>query len=127
MEAVCKGARESKLHHAGSTVGILPGSDKEAANAYVDIMIPTGLSHARNAVVAQTGDAVIAIGGGAGTLSELAFGWIHQKPVIACTQFGGWSEKLASERLDDRQIQPIFSAASVEEVMAHLEQLTDAL
>ena len=68
MEAACRGAKES----GGTTVGILPGPDRHAANLYVDIAIATGLGEARNAVVVGCADAVIAVGGEFGTLSEIA-------------------------------------------------------
>ena len=79
MEAACRGAK----NEGGQTVGILPSDAKEHANEYVDIAIPTGLGYARNYLVAKTGDAVIAIDGSAGTLSEMAIAWFSNKPVIS--------------------------------------------
>jgi uncharacterized protein (TIGR00725 family) len=78
MEAACMGAREA----GGTTIGILPGSDRSAANPYVDIAIPTGLGEARNALVVRAADALIAIGGGYGTLSEIAFALKADKRVV---------------------------------------------
>jgi hypothetical protein len=78
MEAACRGAREK----GGTTVGILPGSDRFAANRYVDIAIATGLGEARNAVVVGCADAVIAVGGEFGTLSEIALALRAGKPVV---------------------------------------------
>lgn len=77
MEGVCRGARETDGH----TVGILPGSDRTAANPYVDIPIATGMGNARNALVVLNGDAVIAIDGSTGTLSELGLALDHGRPV----------------------------------------------
>jgi uncharacterized protein (TIGR00725 family) len=68
MEAACRGAKEA----GGSTVGILPGLDREAANPFVDVALPTGLGEARNALVVRAADALIAVGGAYGTLSEIA-------------------------------------------------------
>ena len=68
MEAACRGAKAA----GGLTVGILPGTAREAANAYVDVALPTGLGEARNALVVRAADAVIAVGGEFGTLSEIA-------------------------------------------------------
>jgi len=68
MAAVCKGANQM----GGVTVGLLPGDDDSEANPWVQIAIPTGLGEARNALVARAGAGVIAIGGGYGTLSEIA-------------------------------------------------------
>jgi uncharacterized protein (TIGR00725 family) len=78
MEAVCRGAKEAE----GTTVGILAGADRADANAYVDVTIPTGLGQARNAIVVRTGDALIAIGGGYGTLSEIALALRREKRVV---------------------------------------------
>jgi uncharacterized protein (TIGR00725 family) len=68
MEAACRGAKEA----GGQTLGILPGTDPAAANPFVDVAVPTGLGEARNALVVRAADAVIAVGGGYGTLSEIA-------------------------------------------------------
>ena len=78
MEATCRGAHEA----GGITLGLLPGSEPDAGNAYLSIAIPTGLGHARNVLVAQAGDAVIAIGGGFGTLSEIAIALKSGRRVI---------------------------------------------
>ncbi|MDD1667789.1 MAG: TIGR00725 family protein [Methanomicrobiales archaeon] len=66
MEAACRGAREA----GGTTVGILP--DTGRGNPYLDVVVRTGMGYGRNAIVVQSGDAVVAIGGGYGTLSEIA-------------------------------------------------------
>jgi uncharacterized protein (TIGR00725 family) len=77
MAAVCRGAREQ----GGHTIGILPGSDRAAANEFVETPIATGLGNARNALVVQNGDAVVAVDGGTGTLSELALALDYGLPV----------------------------------------------
>jgi hypothetical protein len=100
MEAAHKGARESPNWFDGAGIGILPGSDVGQANEFVDIAIPTGLDHARNAIVAHSA-AVIAIGGGAGTLSEMALAWTYGRLVIGL-RCGGSSELLAGRRIDGR-------------------------
>ena len=68
MEAASEGARSA----GGLTVGILPGADRRDANRFVEIVLPTGLGEARNVLVALAGEALVAIGGGTGTLSEVA-------------------------------------------------------
>jgi uncharacterized protein (TIGR00725 family) len=83
MEAACRGAREA----GGTTVGILPGSDRAAANPYVDVAVPTGLGEARNALVVRAADVLIAVGGGYGTLSEIALALKAGKRVIG---LGTW-------------------------------------
>lgn len=100
MESVCRGAYDSEAYEEGRTVGILPGTESEAANDFVDIVVPTGLGDARNGLVAQS-DAVVAVGGGAGTLSEMAFAWIAGRSIVAL-RVDGWSGRLADERIDGR-------------------------
>jgi uncharacterized protein (TIGR00725 family) len=78
MEAACRGAKGA----GGATVGILPGADRDDANEFVDVTIPTGLGQARNAVVTLAGDALIAIGGGHGTLSEIALALRRGRRVV---------------------------------------------
>ena len=78
MEAACRGAR-SKL---GATVGFLPGEDREDANGWVEVAIPTGLGEGRNLLVVRSADAVVAVGGGWGTLSEIALALRAGKPVV---------------------------------------------
>ena len=78
MEAACRGARSA----GGTTVGILPGPDRRDANPHVEIAVPTGMGELRNGLVARAGDAVIAIGGEYGTLSEIAFALKLGRPVV---------------------------------------------
>jgi uncharacterized protein (TIGR00725 family) len=83
MEAACKGASEA----GGATIGVLPDSDRSAMNPFVSIPIVTGLGRARNLVITLTAYAVIAVDGGYGTLSEIAFALQHGKPVAG---LGTW-------------------------------------
>lgn len=83
MESAARGAGQEK----GTTVGILPGPDRKDANPYIDISIPTDFGHARNAVVVHSSDALIAVGGGYGTLSEIALALKMGKPVAG---IGTW-------------------------------------
>jgi uncharacterized protein (TIGR00725 family) len=78
MEAACRGAKDA----GGRTIGILPGTDRAAANPFVDAAIPTGLGEARNALVVRAADALIAVGGGYGTLSEIALALKAGKRVV---------------------------------------------
>lgn len=100
MEVASRGGRSSPHHEPGDILGILPGTDPDEANAFVDVAIPTGLDHVRNILVAQS-DAVIAIGGGAGTMAELAFAWL-MKRLIVSFRVPGWSGRVADTKLDDR-------------------------
>jgi uncharacterized protein (TIGR00725 family) len=77
MAAACAGAKGE----GGRTIGILPDEDRGRANEHVDVAIATGMGHARNALVPLNGDAVVAIDGGHGTLSELGFAGIYDRPI----------------------------------------------
>jgi uncharacterized protein (TIGR00725 family) len=78
MEAACRGAAEA----GGLTVGILPGGTRDEANAWVTVAIPTGLGELRNGLVVRAADAVIAVGGAYGTLSEVALALAAGTPVV---------------------------------------------
>jgi uncharacterized protein (TIGR00725 family) len=78
MEAASKGAKEK----GGLVIGILPGNSRSSANKWVDVPIVTGMSHARNVIIAQSADVLIAIDGAVGTQSEIAFGNIYKKKII---------------------------------------------
>jgi len=83
MEAACRGARS----RGGTTVGLLPGLDRSDANGWVQVAVPTGLGEGRNALVVRAADAIIAIGGAWGTLSEIALGLGAGRPVVG---LGTW-------------------------------------
>jgi uncharacterized protein (TIGR00725 family) len=89
MEAACKGAKQEH----GITIGILPYS-KEEANKYIDIAIPTTIGNIRNFLVANSGDVVIAIGGRWGTLNEISFSMIYNKPLILIKGTGGCVDEI---------------------------------
>lgn len=78
MEAVCEGARSQ----GGLTIGFLPGDDRNDANEFVDIALPTGLGEMRNMLLVRASDAVIAISGEFGTLSEIAYALRLGVPVV---------------------------------------------
>ena len=78
MEAACRGASSE----GGITIGILPGDSRQAANPYVQIPIATGIGYARNIAVVKSAQAVIAIGGSYGTLSEISYALQSGIPII---------------------------------------------
>jgi hypothetical protein len=78
MEAACRGAKSAE----GLTIGILPGRRRADANRWVDVAIPTGMGETRNALVVLSADALVAVGGEHGTLSEVAFGLKLGRPVV---------------------------------------------
>lgn len=78
MAAACRGAKSA----GGLTVGFLPGTDQTEANDWVDVVLPTGMGEARNVLIVRSCQAVIAIGGEYGTLSEIAFALRAGTPVV---------------------------------------------
>ncbi len=126
MEAACRGARSSPKYASGDTIGVLPGHDPSEANAFTDIVIASGLDHLRNSVVAHA-DAVVAIGGGAGTMSEICLAWIYKRFVIGL-RVDGWSGRMADQRVDERVRYPnepddrVFGADSAPEVVRLLAE-----
>ena len=110
MEAACRGAKSV----GGTTIGILPGDSREAANAFVDIPIVTGLGFARNIIVVKSAQAVIAVDGGYGTLSEIACALQNGIPIVGLNT---WS--LSRNNQPDTSIIPAGNAdEAVEKAIA---------
>jgi uncharacterized protein (TIGR00725 family) len=103
MEAASKGAAEQ----GGTVIGILPSTQKNDANPYVSIVIPTGLGRARNALVVQTADVLIAFPGAFGTLGEMAMALDSQKSIVALP--GAWDLRKAG-MLESGRIIEAFDA-----------------
>ncbi len=91
MREACRGAKAA----GGLTVAILPGDDLSDANEFIDVPVITGIGFARNTIIARTANALIAIDGGYGTLSEIAFGLIAGTPVVG---IGTWEIRDAAGR-----------------------------
>lgn len=119
MAAACKGAKEA----GGLTVGISTTEDGSELNNHVDIKIRTGMGYARNAIVAYSADAVIAIGGSHGTLNEMCFASFAGKPIICIRGSGGWSDLLAGKSVDLKKEKQVHSAGSPAEAVELAERL----
>jgi NAD kinase len=98
-------------------IGVLPGLVASEANPFVDLVVPTGMNYARNTILVAMADVVVAVGGGSGTLSEIALAWQHGKPIVALDLGEGWSARLAGERLDHRRDDLLHRAATPEEAV----------
>jgi hypothetical protein len=120
MEAACRGAHAVLGPGSGRILALLPGTDRALANPYADIVVPTGLGYARNILVVLSADAVVAIGGGSGTLSEIAHAWQLDRPICAVAGAGGWASELAGKTLDGRRTDRIHGARDAAEVGAWL-------
>ncbi len=109
MEAACKGAKSA----GGLTVGLLPGNDPADANPWVDIPVPTGLGYARNSIVVKSGQAVIAVGGAFGTLSEIGHAIADGKTVVGLETW----EMSRRGRLDDHIVRADSPADAVDRAL----------
>ncbi len=117
MEAASKGAHEA----GGLVIGLLPGLDRGSANRFVDIPLATGLGTIRNHLTVRGSDAVIMIGGGAGTLNELTVSY-GTKPTVVLTGTDGWSDRIREvlydgKYLDERRVAAIHFASSPAEAV----------
>ncbi|MHB8601562.1 MAG: TIGR00725 family protein, partial [Nitrosotalea sp.] len=108
MKEACHGAKDA----GGLTVGIIPQSEPSFANEYCDIVIPSGMGLARDFLNALSGDGVIIIGGGSGTLSETCAAYMHKRPIVAIKNSGGIAEKYADQYLDHRKSLLIIGVSS---------------
>ncbi len=113
MNAACHGAKDA----GGLTVGIIPQSESSFANQYCDIVIPSGMGLARDFLNALSGDGVIIIGGGSGTLSETCAAYMHKRPIVAIKNSGGIAEKYADQYLDHRKSIQIIGVSSPKEAV----------
>lgn len=104
MEASARGA----VSAGGLVVGIVPGPTTDEANAYVTVAVATNMGHARNAIIAHTAQALVAIGGGEGTLSEIAIGLKLGKPVVGIRTW---------------EIEGVAKAASADEAITYLKKI----
>lgn len=130
MKYALKGAKSSANYREGDTVAVLPMFDETQANEYADIIIPTGIDLARDVITANA-PVVVAVGGGSGTLGEMANAWTLQRMLIAMETAEGWSAKFAntqsmevrkySERFEDK----IWGAKTAEDVIKLIKEKSD--
>lgn len=109
MEAACRGAKKA----GGTTVGILPISSSDKGNTYLDVVIPTGMGLARNAIIINSVDGAVAVGGSYGTLSEMAFALQKNVPLVS----------LKSWDFDDAMV----TVESAQEAVERIFQMIDGI
>ncbi len=100
MEAASKGAKEA----GGIVLGIIPQDSKTYANPYCDIVIPTGMGYSRDFLTAYTADAVVVVGGGAGTMIEVCYAYLKCRPIVSVVGSGGVADSIVGTYLDDRRL-----------------------
>lgn len=118
MEAACRGFAQT--HGPGRSIGILPRQRHDAVNPFIDIALPSGIGYARNALVVQAGQAVVAIGGESGTLSELALAWQFGRPIAVLTAAGGLAAEWAGRAMDEHRGDVIEDCRDLAAVMTWL-------
>lgn len=107
MEAACRGAKSA----GGTTIGILPGTDRAQANRFVDHAVATGMGEMRNVIIVLSADALVAIGGGFGTLAELGHALRAGKPVVG---IGTWAVSRGSATI------PLIAADSPQDAWTRI-------
>ncbi|MBI4257698.1 MAG: TIGR00725 family protein [Thaumarchaeota archaeon] len=113
MEAASKGCSDA----GGICVGIIPFDDRSKANQYNSIVICTGIGYARNFATAYSADAIVVLGGGAGTLSEMAAAYLKATVMIAVERSGGVAQQYAGKPLDERNLAIVQAAKDPEEAV----------
>jgi hypothetical protein len=113
MEAASRGAKET----GGFVIGIIPQDNKSEANAYCDAVIATGMGFARDFITAYSADAVIVVGGGAGTMIEIAAAYQKKIPIVTVKGTGGVADQLVDSYIDDRKTERILGEDSPEKAV----------
>lgn len=114
MEAACKGAKQK----SGITVGVVKGKKRKTANRFVDVEVVSGMEGCgEETILVLMCDGVVAIGGGAGTLQELAIAYRNRRPIVALKNLPGWAEKLANSYLDERKKTKIIEAETPQQAI----------
>lgn len=113
MEAASKGAQEAE----GFVIGIVPQEEKTAANPYCDAVIATGLGHARDFITAYSADAIIIVGGGAGTTIEVAAAYQKKIPMVALKGSGGTADTVINHYFDERELELVLGETSPEKAV----------
>ncbi len=125
MEAACRGAFLEAGDNSGRIIGVLPGIAKGEANPYVDIAIPTGMGYARNCIIACAADAIIAVSGGSGTLSEISLAWQYGKPIVVLKDLPGFSAQLAGRSIDERRSDVIMGAQNPHQAVSIIKRILE--
>lgn len=122
MEAASRGCANAD----GLVIAVTPGTDMNEANPYAHYVIPTGLGWARNVITAISGDIIVIVGGASGTLSEAAFAWMYNRPIVALSESGGWAKKLAGAAMDHRRNgEVVVDCRSIDELEPVLRKMLD--
>jgi len=114
MEAASKGAKEG----SGLVVGIIPQDNMMMSNDYCDVVVATGFGYARDFATAYSADAIIVVGGGVGTLIEMAAAYQKGTPVVAVKGTGGVADRFVDTYVDDREMVRVLGEDSPERAVS---------
>ena len=116
-------AAERAMAAGGTVISIIPSDDINTPDWPCTVLIPCGMGDARNLMMALAGDACLVIGGRAGTISEVCLAWLHKRPLLPLTGYGGWSDQLEANPPDERQNSPIHSWDSIDALLEQFRKL----
>lgn len=123
MESACRGAKSK----GGITVGVISGTERNIANPFIDVEIVSGaINYAEEALIVTMADALIVLGGGAGTLQEIATAYRNKKPIIVLDGLDGWGKKVANTYLDYRRLVKVELVKTPEEAVTWAISKIDA-
>lgn len=119
MEAALKGAKK----YGGATLAIIPWEDKDHVNDYADYVVATGIGWSRNSINLNSCDGAIVVGGGAGTLNEVTYAYMQNKPTVCITPSGGMAKEISDTYFDTRKTTKIHGANTAKEAVDLLLKL----
>lgn len=122
-DGIMSAASRACAEAGGTVIAVVPGTGMDEANCHCHFVIPTGLGWARNVITAIAGDVILVIGGAAGTLSEIAYAWMYDRPIVALSQSGGWAKRLAGGSVDHRREDKIIDCRTADELEIVLKRL----
>jgi uncharacterized protein (TIGR00725 family) len=116
MSAAAKGAKARN----GTTVGVVKGAARFVSNSYTDVEVVTGMvaDGLDELLIVLMSDAVIVLGGGAGTMQELALAYRNNKPIVVIQNTGGWAERIGDEYMDERKRRSVLFARTAQEAVS---------
>jgi len=123
MAAASKGCAEA----GGVVIAVSPHKYMDEVNEYSHYHIPTAMGWARNAITGISGDIVLVIGGAAGTLSEIAYAWMYDRPIIAMACCEGWSKRIAGQAIDYRRDDVVVGCQTIAELEVALKAQLEKL
>lgn len=124
MGGIMRAAAQGAKKRGGITIGVLPHSNPEEASEFNDVVVCSGLGWGmQSGLIVRSCDGVIVIGGGCGTLNELALAYMHNKPIVALALADGWASRFVDSYLDERRIVKVHGAKSAFEAVRLLTRL----